>query len=241
MNQIWYLILMTALISQTPSAEAPSQPNLIAALERDTSMSAALGLSKLSETEKATWNIVLNHYFQEGVKAGRQQSLLRPSGATGFLPGAGTGSATGYTTGSGYAYKSKIETDDNGVLVLANGAVVEVTVGYVGYVGYRKDCVLFRDGSQWMIWIEGKRAFKCDVLKPPSYGARIPSRVVYMIDVKGEGSILEMDDGSLYEVDVLGRLHTSLWLGMVEVLILNESELIKLDDGDEIVNITRIR
>jgi hypothetical protein len=66
--------------------------------------------------------------------------------------------------------KTTIETDRGDVLVLENGAVVEITWGFLGYVGYRNDALLFRDGVQWKIWIEGKsNVFAVDMLRTPSF------------------------------------------------------------------------
>ena len=51
---------------------------------------------------------------------------------------------------------------------LENGGIVEVTMGYVGYIGYRKKALLFPDGGRWKLWIEGKKSFPVDVLKAPT-------------------------------------------------------------------------
>ena len=53
-------------------------------------------------------------------------------------------------------YITKIDEDKGDVLKLANGAVVEITRGFLGFVGFRKDAVLYKEGRGWKIWVEGR-------------------------------------------------------------------------------------
>ena len=55
---------------------------------------------------------------------------------------------------------TKVESGDDDIVRLANGAVVEVTSGYLGYAGYRKDAVLLLTGSRCRLWIQGKRSYR---------------------------------------------------------------------------------
>ena len=64
---------------------------------------------------------------------------------------------------------TKIDEDSNDILKLENDAIVEISYGYLGYVGYRKDALLFKDRRQWKLWIEGKKVFKVDLLRSPSF------------------------------------------------------------------------
>ncbi len=41
-------------------------------------------------------------------------------------------------------------------------------------MGYRKNALLFKDGRQWSLWIEGKTVFEVDLLRSPS-SCRSPS------------------------------------------------------------------
>lgn len=81
-------------------------------------------------------------------------------------------------------YKTVIE-DDKGsdIYKLENGGIVEVTMGYVGYVGYRKKALLFPDGGRWKLWIEGKKSYPVEILKAPT------SAPVY---VMGIGDVLDL-------------------------------------------------
>jgi len=136
------------------------------------------------------------------------------------------------------AYKGKVESDNGDILTLRNGGVVEVTSGYVGYIGYSKDAILFRSGTSWRIWIEGKRAFRCDVLKLPSGGATVVKEVT-ISRVAGNGAILFMTNGSVYEVDSSYTSETNSWSGST-ALILADSEIINFDSG-ELVTVTKLR
>jgi uncharacterized protein with GYD domain len=138
------------------------------------------------------------------------------------------------------AYRTRIESDHDDILKLENGGVVEITSGYLGYVGYRKHCVLFKSGTRWRVWIEGKKIYKCELLSAPDEEPEIVEEL-YISEVKGDGSILVMLDGSIYEVDSLDTITTGLWLGMSDALLFNNGELLNLDEDDEMVNVIRIR
>ena len=124
---------------------------------------------------------------------------------------------------------------------LDNGAIVEISFGYLGHLGYRKDAVLYKTGHQWKIWIEGKKSYKCDLLKAPSYGSVYSIEELTITEIKGDGTILIMSDGSVYEVGSLYTINTSLWIGFNDALLLDGSELLNLDEGDEIIEVTRIK
>lgn len=137
------------------------------------------------------------------------------------------------------AFVSKVDNDDNDVITLQNGAIVEVSLGYVGYIGWNKAAILFNKGSQWMIWIEGKKAYRCDILKEPS-GRRTSAEMIHISEVVGGGSILKLLSGGLLEVDSLNTIDTSLWLGVSDALLINGSSLVNLDEG-ELIEVTRLK
>ena len=206
------------------------EQDFIGTIKENSALEESLGLDKLSRSEQEAWNDLLNRVYSLGVE----------QGATGGITEASKQSPVAAPSTT-RAYVSKIEKHDGKVLRLTNGAIVEVSYGYLGYLGYRKDCVVFGQGTRWRIWIEGKRTFGCSVLKAPSgRGARSAS-IVYISQVLGDGKIIKMADGSMYEVDDIDLISTGLWLGASEALILDGIELINLDDGGESVGITRIR
>jgi hypothetical protein len=73
--------------------------------------------------------------------------------------------------------KTKVSEENGQILKLANNAVIEVGFGYIGYIGYGKTALLFREGATWKIWIEGKKTFSVEVLRPPSGSPRYVTTV----------------------------------------------------------------
>lgn len=138
-------------------------------------------------------------------------------------------------------YITKIDEDKDDVLMLTNGGIVEITHGFLGFLGIRKDAVLFKDGASWKIWIKGKKVYKCDLLKAPSSRASGSGTKVYISEVKGDGKILIMLDGSIYEVDDLYTTDTSLWLGNFDALLIDSTRLINFDESSEMVEVTKLK
>jgi hypothetical protein len=138
----------------------------------------------------------------------------------------------------GEAYKTKIALEHNGMIKLDNGAIVEINFGNLEFAGYGQTAIIFNVGKSWKIWIEGKKDYKCEVLKTPDSVFPSTAKIVMISEVKGNGTILKMSDGSIYEVD---SINTTLWLGTSNALIINDHELINLDKGDEIIEVTKLR
>lgn len=136
------------------------------------------------------------------------------------------------------AYQTKIDSDSGDIIKLENGAIVEVS-SYFGYLGYRKDAVLYGSGHRCNIWIASKKSYKCDLLKAPE-GRGEPAKEVHISEAKGNGTILIMLDGSIYEVDTIDEIHTSLWLGSSDGLLINGTTLINFD-SDEPVTVYQIK
>lgn len=76
----------------------------------------------------------------------------------------------------------------------------------------------------------------------PFYSRRLASRSAekHSIQKNLAGRFIELDDGSIYEVETLDRITTSLWLPYSDVLVIDDIEMIYEDD-DEIVHVTRVR
>ncbi len=130
------------------------------------------------------------------------------------------------------AYQTKTASDSGNIIKLENGAIVEV-FSYFGNLGYRKDAVLYGNGHHCNIWIASKKSFKCDLLKAPE-GKGTPAKNIHISEVKGNGKILIMLDGSIYEVDSIDEIYTSLWLGVSNGLLINGTTLINFDSGEPI-------
>ncbi len=73
----------------------------------------------------------------------------------------------GYPQDNTQIYLTKVDNDNGDVIKLENGAIVEIRFGYVGYIGYRKDALLFRTSGRWKLWIESKKVFNVDMIKSP--------------------------------------------------------------------------
>jgi hypothetical protein len=142
---------------------------------------------------------------------------------------------------SGYVgYVTKVESDADDVVRLANGAMVEVTSGYLGFIGYRKNAVLLLIGSRCRLWIQGKRSYRCTILRASSLRP-LPAVVTSITDVSSDGDIIKTLDGSIFEVDSLSTLYTSLWLPVSEVAVLGNSQMVNLDQSDELATVTRLK
>ena len=192
-----------------------------------------------------SWNLILTDARQPTADAKSevqksQDNLTKAETDTtarlsefGFRPGVGSAS-------DGKAFVTKVKSDKDDVLILENGGIVKISSGYLGYVGYRKDAVLFKSGSSWFIWISGKKAYKCDLIDSPA-GKAVPATKTSVKQVKGNGAFVETDDGSIYQVDQLSTMTTAMWFEMNEVLILNDSKMLNLSSGGEMVDVAKIK
>ncbi|MDQ7048680.1 MAG: hypothetical protein Q9M92_03755 [Enterobacterales bacterium] len=135
-------------------------------------------------------------------------------------------------------FKQRSILDSGDIIKLENGAIVEIS-SYFGYLGYRKTAVLYGSGRRCNMWIAGKKSYKCDLLKTPE-GRGEPAKEIHISEVKGNGTILFMLDGSMYEVDSIDQIYTSLWLGISDGILINGTTLINFD-SDEAVSVTRIK
>lgn len=193
-------IILTALILAAHICGA-EEIDFLTIIKNSPETSKTLGLLKLNNDEQATLNSLLNRAYQLGAEHQAQPNNQVP--AKPVQPGAGRAVASP-------VFITKIDEDKDDVLKLANGAVVEITRGFLGFVGFRKDAVLYKEGRGWKIWIEGKKAFSCDVLKAPDNRPSGAGESVSISEVKGDGKILTTLGGSLYEVGDLHTIETAL-------------------------------
>lgn len=232
--------LITIFLIFASSAYSQEKPfDFISEISKHQSLSGEIGLKKLSDTERKKLNELLNNVFLFGVETGKKEFSGKSIATKPNRKAKNKSKAK--TPPSNIAYKTKIDSDDGDVLKLDNGAIVEISSGYLGYVGYRKNAVLYKTDRQWKIWIEGKKSYNCDLLKTPSYGSVSSVEELTITEIKGDGTILIISDGSMYEVGSLYTINTSLWIGFNDALLLDGSELINLDEGDEIIEVTRIK
>ncbi len=136
-------------------------------------------------------------------------------------------------------FVTKIDSDDDDILKLENGGIIEISRGNLGYVGYRKDAYLYLKRGNCQIAIEGKRTFQCEVIKEPN-GPGKPAKQLQVSDVKGNGSILKMMNGEIYEVSSMDQITSSMWLGFFDALLVDGDQLINLNSGES-VNVEKVR
>ncbi len=234
------LCLVGALFLQhctTARAQVADSIDFVSMLEMDTTWTRSLGLGKLTKAEKESLNRLLHTNFQLGLDFGsKRDSLADHRGPVPTMPDVNSA-----FDNKDHAYLSKIEKDNDDVFQLENGAVVQISSGFLGHVGFRKKVVLFRTSRNWRIWIEGKRAYKCEVLKLPDYGNQHDVELLTLSESRAGGSILLTFDGSVFEVNSLYRFNTVLWLSTADLLLIDDYQMINLDTGDEMIEVVRIR
>jgi hypothetical protein len=218
-------LLLLMLLSLLASSNA--ETNVLMVLEKDPVMSKKLGLAKLSKDEKQAWNNLLVQAFELGRSGGSGREAKASALAT-----ANSGSRL---------WLSKADLDGKEVILLRNGAIFQVSSGYVGY-GYSRDVALIQDGSRWTLWVSGKREFRGTLLQSPKAGTAVGFSRKTVSKVISDGSVVMMDDNTVYNVDSVAQIHTSLWLPLTEVLALETDQLINLNDATEgVVKATRLK
>ena len=225
----FFLVTVLILISQLHGAD---EIDFVSIIKKSPATTGELGLEKLNKNEQAALNVLLNRAYQMGAEkqdAANGLGLVKPVRVSGFR-----GS-------SSPVYITKIDEENDDILKLENGAIVEITSGFLGFVGFRKDAVLYNLGRGWKIWIKGKKAYSCDILKAPNSRPSGIGESLSIWEVKGSGKILTTLDGSLYEVSDLNAFDTSLWFGSFEALLIDGTKLLNLDSSEEIVEVTKIK
>lgn len=227
---LWPVVVLIGVA--TTAGSAAEDVDFMSIILDNTALSGELGIAKLTETERESWNELLNRAYELGYQQASQSPASSGQQAT--------SPPSSPSVASGTAYVTKVDDDNDDVLELANGAIVEVTSGYLGYLGYRKDCVLYKTGRKWRIWIEGKRSFPCDILKAPTSSLKRSVEEVFISRVLANGKILELGNGAMYEVSDIHLVDTGIWIGGSSALIIDGYRLLNLDESGEIVDITPV-
>ncbi|HEY0862745.1 MAG TPA: hypothetical protein VGD97_01470 [Lacunisphaera sp.] len=223
-------LILLLLVVHAAATPAFSTLDYLAVLSRDAETSKNLGLSKLSESERAEWNKVLAAVYQLGIESAKttvtNQGPLNQSRDTAGPLSADRNAAI---------WMTKADLEGEEIIKLRNGAVFEVEIGIVGF-GYGREVALIKEGMRWSLWIEGKREFRGRLLKMPEIGKPSSFKRSSIESVSSDGSIVKLIDGSIYEIDPLGRIDTSLWLTGSEVFVVNGSTLLNAsgDGGSSI-------
>ena len=111
-----------------------------------------------------------------------------------------------------------IENDNDKILILGNGAIVE-TSSYTGTAGRGSEVLLFKDVIQWKIWIKGNKVFRVDLHKSPTH-CTPPSSTIYKIQAVGSGDKIVLN-GEFFDP----KLFCSRWSKGDRVIFLDGSAL----------------
>jgi hypothetical protein len=226
-------IILTTLLLLTTVLVGEEQVDFLSPIKTNPALAKSVGLQKLTAQEQQALNQLLNRAYQIGTdSAVRQQNPAVP------IPG---GAPPAQRAAANSVYLSRISENNGNVLNLENGAIVEVTGGFLGFIGIRKSCALYQEGRGWRISIEGKRDFSCSILKAAAVRPNGQATKISVSEVLGDGKFLKMLDGSLYEVDDLSMIDASLWLAPFDALLIDGNRLINLDEGGETVDVSKVR
>jgi hypothetical protein len=207
--------------------------DFVAILLKDTSVAAGLGVPQMIPSQRVALNRLLNTILR--LSPGQLATTPEPKASSPAPRGRPTLPAR-----AARLYESRIDTDNDEILSLENGAVVEILGGYLGYLGYRTHVVLLLEGSSCRVATAGKRAYRCSLLRAPTRSAR-SAEITFLSEVRASGAVLVLADGRILEVDSLGRIYTTLWLPASEVILIDGVQAMNLDNPEELVTITRIR
>ena len=215
-------LFLAAMLAAASSTVPAAEPNIIALLGRNPETAKKLGLEKLSAEEKEEWNRLLTTTYLAGANVGRTNW----AGAVAITAPANV-DAQSKGTSRFWLSKADLESDD--IVKLENGAIFKVASGLVG-VGIRRTVALIQEGSQWSLWVARKRVFRGELLRAPDSGKPIAFKRATIASVTSDGVIVRMTDESIYEIDLLGRIQTMLWLPTTEVFILESGKMINPTD-----------
>jgi len=165
---------------------------------------------------------------------------VRPIKASQQRPSQPTAQQNFKNNNSNNGYRSKIESDNDDIIKLRNGAVLEV-YNFFGFIGYNKDSLLFKEGNSWKLWIEGKKSYRCEIIKPPSTKPNVYLEKKQIMKVSSDGSFLTDFKGIIYEVNSLNTIDTQLWIPPFDVLMIDKHEIINTSDRSSVIRVQMIK
>ncbi|MDA7898371.1 hypothetical protein N9A88_03460 [Akkermansiaceae bacterium] len=127
------------------------------------------------------------------------------------------------------------------VLTLSNEGVVQINLERLGYVGSQKEAVLFEDESIWKIWIEGKKTYRCDVLKTPIARPSGNGEKISVTEVKANGKIISTLSSGQYSVSATQTFESRQWIGNFDALLIDRARLLNLEEGGELIDVRKIK
>ncbi len=212
---------------------AGAQADHISELAKANDGGASLGIQKLTPSERAEWNRLLDRIYSAGVDSTKSPASTpsAPANKAPAIPLAPPGAS---------AWITRAEVNGEDIVKLRNGAIFEISSGYVG--SGTRDAILIKEGSRWSLWIEGKREFRGQLLKAPDGPPTATLRRSSIQSVTSDGSVIKLIDGTIWEVGFVDRINTGLWLSFGDVLVLNNMSLVNLDQGsDGMIDVRRLK
>ncbi len=157
-----------------------------------------------------------------------------------------------------YLYKAM---DDNAIVVRKNGEAYQIEKG-VGclslwrfegkailvtspglFLGVGSELILPDVDQKCRIWNSSSLGNIEEFGTPNRKKTRQPANVCedghWIQSIAGNGEIIKLEDGSIWQVDIIDRVTTSIWLPISNITICG-SYLINTDDGEK-VSATRIK
>jgi hypothetical protein len=138
-------------------------------------------------------------------------------------------------------YRTKTASSAGNTLKLANGAIVELAGYHFGINMPGSESLLIKRFGEWSIWTDiDAEFFECNVLIQPRQVSE-KAKILSIQSISADGSLLIMEDDTIYKVDEFDRFEVSMWLPMTEVLILSNGQLINMDDGGGFIRVESFR
>jgi hypothetical protein len=230
-------------------------------IRKSEAMSKAIGFDRLTASEQAELGALLEHTYAAGYEAcaGRTPvaapATPRPASPTPAPkavpePAPGPASTTPPPAPPPVAVE-QLPPDSciDGTIVdvagdivkLQDGAVIRILGGRpIGTLPGTR-AILFRTAGRQQIWIEGAWSYTCTIVRQPTITVLThAAREARISEVSRTGGMIKLTDGSVFEVDAIGRVHTMLWLPASSVIIAEESEMLAPNRGYGPVRVRRI-
>ena len=105
----------------------------------------------------------------------------------------------------------------------------------------KRASVLAEENKMLKEQLAQRRAAPREPVPPPLVGInRNGAEKHWIKQVMGNGSLIELEDGSIWQVSPLDQIDTALWLAITDVLLVNGEKIINLDDN-ETAEVKRLR
>jgi len=220
------LVIGSFFLPQDKVSVKPEPPDILAMIKRDDAQAKKLGLAKLNASEQEAFGEALKTAYVLGWESCRDTNVKK---------------AQGLAKEGATAVVSKVDELNGSIAKLRNGMIVEFGLLAPSFVGFGKDCIVFKSGSGHKIWIAGKKAYRCEIIKAGDFVRERSIREDSIDKVIDNGAVIKLSTSGLFDVDVFSRSATALWMPGSSVLLIDGIEMVCLDDGDEIVNVSAIR